>query len=166
MQTPPSPVHAGKSHPAVPCCSAKCLHKCGLPLLCDLHWALIFSGPRTQACPLGLPNTYVIYTQMFSRHTEWQTAEGIKYKIHIFIHCYSPDFLRSQLQGHLNVLTVPTSLPLLTHCSKWAVTYIILISVDNFVMRRIMSVYFSWGRISRKSMKGSPPSIYFYFPNT
>lgn len=103
------------AHWKIPSCcsqqSAKGLHKRGLPLCCDLHWALIFSGPRqgAQACPLGClqvtKHLCDLYTDVLKAH---KTANSQRHKTHVFILCYSPDFLCSQLQGHFSVFTLFT----------------------------------------------------------
>lgn len=132
------------------------------PLGFDLLRTKSGSSRLTLRVPPGYQTPMLLSVHRCSRGT--QNTNSGRHKIPFFLHCCSPDFLHSQLQGHLSVFVIPTSLPLLTHSSQWAVTYIILISVDNFLMRRIMRVYFSWGRISRKSIKGSPlPQYIFLF---
>lgn len=74
MQTPSSPVHAGRSCPAVLSSLPRVCPCMVLPLCCDLHWALVFSGPRqgAQACPLGYlqatKHLCYLYTDILKAH--------------------------------------------------------------------------------------------------
>lgn len=74
---------------------------------------------------LGVPPSY--QTPMLSVHRCSQGTQNVnsgRHKTDIFLRCYCPDFLHSQLQGHLSMFTIPSILPLLTHCSQWAVFHL------------------------------------------
>lgn len=113
------------------CCSqqsAKGLHKCvffTIVLWSPLGFDLLRTKTGSSSLSLRVPLSYQTPLLSVNRYSQGtQNSNSWRRKIRISPHCYSPDFCLSQLQGHLSMFTIPTSLPLLTHCSQWAVCHL------------------------------------------